>query len=213
MIAFKFQSTTRITFSAVGYLRFHFFPYNLLLTSPSFIRIQFKTLKLVYVISSFVQFSFRSIELIFKAIFELFSRRKSLLYFFPGAFNIKLVNSFILVWHSDYELSSKTQKPFFILKEGSKCHDINYRAKNHVVMFCFGLQSIARFINTKASYFNTLRLESEGKFPETFKSQLEKIKNVIHPPIGLTIALGQRPRAVLKTSGTGFPNMDLPAGE
>ena len=79
------------------YRRFDFFVYNLLLTSPSFIRIQFKTLKLVYIISSFVQFSFRSIELIFKAIFELFSRRKSLLYFFPGAFNIKLVNSFILV--------------------------------------------------------------------------------------------------------------------
>ena len=108
-----------------------------------------------------MQFSSRSIELLFKAIFELFSRRKSLLYFFPGAFNIKLVNSFILVWHSDYELSSKTQKPFFILKESSKCHNIiNYRAKNHVVMFCLGLQSIARFINTNASYFNTRRLES-----------------------------------------------------
>ena len=168
MIAFNFQSTTRISFPAVGYHRFHFFAYNLLLTSPSFIRIQFKTLKLVYVISSFVQFSFRSIELLFKAIFELFSRRKSLLYFFPGAFNIKLVNSFILVWHSDYELSSKTQKPFFILKESSKCHNINYRAKNHVVMFCFGWQSIARFINTNASYLNTHRFENEGKFSWNF---------------------------------------------
>ena len=168
MIAFNFQSTTRISFPAVGYHRFHFFAYNLLLTSPSFIRIQFKTLKLVYVISSFVQFSSRSIELLFKAIFELFSRRKSLLYFFPGAFNIKLVNSFILVWHSDYELSSKTQKPFFILKESSKCHNINYRAKNHVVMFCFGWQSIARFINTNASYLNTHRFENEGKFSWNF---------------------------------------------
>ena len=27
----------------------------------------------------------------------------------------------------------------------------SYRAKNQVVMFCFGLQSIARFINTDAS--------------------------------------------------------------
>ena len=164
MIAFNFQSTSRITFPAVGYRRFQFFAYNLLLTSLSFIRIQFKTLKLVCVISSFykafVQFSSHSIE--------LFSRRKSLLYFFPGAFNIKLVNSFILVWHSDYELSSKTQKPFFILKESSKCHNINYRAKNHVVMFCFGLQSFARFINTNASYFNTHRLESEGKFSWNF---------------------------------------------
>ena len=29
--------------------------------------------------------------------FELFSTRKSLMYFFSGAFNIKLVNSFVLV--------------------------------------------------------------------------------------------------------------------
>ena len=28
-----------------------------------------------------------------------------------------------------------------------------------------------------------------------------------------TTALGLRPRAVLETSGTVFPNMDLPAGE
>ena len=42
------------------------------------------------------------------------------MYIFPGAFNINLVNPFILFWHSDYELSSKTQKPFFTLKERSK---------------------------------------------------------------------------------------------
>ena len=68
MIAFNFQSTTRITFPAVGYRRFQFFAYNLLLTSPSFIRIQFKTLKLVCVISSFykafMQFSSHSTELL-----------------------------------------------------------------------------------------------------------------------------------------------------
>ena len=136
--------TTRITFPAVGYRRFYFFVYNLLLTSPSFIRIQFKTLKLVFVISyfykAFVQFSSHSTEQILKHFLNYSaSRRKSLLYFFPGAFNIKLVNSFILVWHSDYELSSKTQKSLFILKESFKCHNINYRTKNHVAMFCFGL--------------------------------------------------------------------------
>ena len=78
-------------------------------------------------------------------------------------------------------------------------------------MFCFGLQSIARFINMNASYFNTHRLESE-----------EKNKNVIHRPgsvsvwrncaLGLSIALGLRSRVVLKTSGTASPNTDLPAG-
>ena len=47
-----------------------------------------------------------------------------------------------------------------------ECFVFETTAKNHVVvvMFCFGLQSIARFINTNASYFNTHRLESEGKF-------------------------------------------------
>ena len=88
---------------------------------------------MVCVISSyykaFEQFSSRSIELILKQFFELSSRRKSLLYFFPRAFNFKLVNSFILVWHSDYELSSKIKKTFFILKENSiKCPNINYQA-------------------------------------------------------------------------------------
>ena len=67
MIAFNFQSTTRITFSAVGFRRFHFFAYNLLLPSPSFIRIQFKTLKLVvisYFYKAFVRFSPHSTQLI-----------------------------------------------------------------------------------------------------------------------------------------------------
>ena len=61
-------------------------------------------------------------------------------------------------------------------------------------MFCFGLQSIARLINTNASYFNKHRLESEGNFPETFKSQLEKNKNVIYRAgsvrVGKNCALG-----------------------
>ena len=43
-------------------------------------------------------------------------------------------------------------------------------------MFCFGLNNI----NTNAPFFNTHRLEAEVNFPETFKSQLEKNKNVIH---------------------------------
>ena len=92
-------------FSAVCYRCFHFFVYNLLFTSP------------VCVTSSFVQSSSRSIELIVKQFVTYSAERKSLLYFFPGALNIKLVNSFILVWHSDYELSSKTQNPFFILTD------------------------------------------------------------------------------------------------
>ena len=81
------KQPTRITFPAVGYRRFHFLVYNLLLASLSFIRIHFKTLKLVFVISYFykalVQFSSHSIELILKH-FSNYStpRRKSLLYFF-----------------------------------------------------------------------------------------------------------------------------------
>ena len=75
--------TTRITFPAVGYRRFYFFVYNLLLTSPSFIRIQFKTLKLVFVISyfykAFMQFSSHSIEQILKHFLTLFSLAKKIL--------------------------------------------------------------------------------------------------------------------------------------
>ena len=55
-------------------------------------------------------------------------------------------------------------------------------------MFCFlGLQSIVRFINTNAAYFNTPRLEAEVQFSLTFKSQKEKNKNVIHRPKSVRI--------------------------
>ena len=172
MIAFNFQSTTRITFPAVGYRRFHLFAYNLLLTSPSFIRIQCKTLKLIvisYFYKAFVRFSSLSIQLILKQFLNYSAEENPCCIFFLALLiSSSSILLSLIVWHSDYELSSKTQKLFFILKESSKCHNINYRAKNHVVMFCFGLQSIARFINTNASYFNTHRLESEGKFSWNF---------------------------------------------
>ena len=45
-----------------------------------------------YFYKAFLQFS-----TYLRAVFELFSRRKFLLYFIPGAYNIKLVNSVILV--------------------------------------------------------------------------------------------------------------------
>ena len=74
--------------------------------------------RLVCIISSFYkafeQFSSRSIEPILKL---LFSRRKYLLYFFSGVLFLKLVNSFFLVWHSDYELFTTRRKTFFILKK------------------------------------------------------------------------------------------------
>ena len=60
-------------------------------------------------------------------------------------------------------------------------------------MFCFGLQSIARFINTNTAYFHTHRLEAEVKFPKLNLSR-KKNKNVIHRPrsvrIGRNCALG-----------------------
>ena len=84
------QQTIRITFPAVGYRRFHFFVYNLLLTSPSFIRIQFKTLKLVFVISyfykAFMQFSSHSIELILKQFLNYSEPKKILAVFFSWRF-------------------------------------------------------------------------------------------------------------------------------
>ena len=92
-------------------------------------------------------------------------------------------------------------------------------------MFCFGLQSITRFINTNASYFDThIGWRLKSNFPETLKSQQEKNRNAIHrlryagPYWGKLCPRsaeyrGHRPRAVLKTSGTFSPNMDLPASE
>ena len=82
-------------------------------------------------------------------------------------------------------------------------------------MFCFGLQSIARFINTNAYYFNTqLGWRVKENFPETFKSQLEKNKNVIHRPrsvrIGRNCAFGLSNQDL----GHSFSQYtDLPAGE
>ena len=64
---------------------------------------------------------------------------------------------------------------------------INYRAKNHVVMFCLGLQSIARSINTNASYFNTHRLESEGKFSWNFYISVGKKMKKLFSGIGRSI--------------------------
>ena len=82
------QQTIRITFPAVGYRRFHFFVYNLLLTSPSFIRIQFKTLKLVFVISyfykAFAQFLCHSIELILKQFLNYSAEENPCCIFFLG---------------------------------------------------------------------------------------------------------------------------------
>ena len=137
-----------------------------------YFQLKTKHLKLVCVISSFykafVQFWTHSIELTLKQFLNSSAEENPFCIFFSGAFNIMLVNSFILVWHSNYELSGKTQKPFFILKESSKCHILYYQSKNQVVMFRFGLQSIARFINMNTSYFNTHRLENEGKFSRNF---------------------------------------------
>ena len=87
-------------------------------------------------------------------------------------------------------------------------------------MFCFGLQSIARFelnIKTNAPLFNTHRLEAEVKFSETFNLSRKKIKKLFTCPgrsiLGENVPSVLRPKAVLKTSGTVSPNADLPASE
>ena len=60
------------------------------------------------------------------------------LFFFAVAFNF--VKSFILVWHSDYKWPTKTQKPFFILKESLLWNDINYKLKSCCnVLFWFAI--------------------------------------------------------------------------
>ena len=81
-------------------------------------------------------------------------------------------------------------------------------------MFRFGLQSIARFINTNSPYFNTHSLEAEVKFSWNFV--VKKIK-MLFTGLGRSV-LGETVPSVwvppvLKTSDTVSPNMDLPAGE
>ena len=66
-------------------------------------------------------------------------------------------------------------------------------------------------------------LSENNKTRLTFEKQQEKNKNIIRGlgrsvlrktvPSVLSTALGLRPRAVLKTSGTVFLNTDLPAGK
>ena len=99
------------------------------------------------------------------------------------ALTIKLVNSFILVWHLDYELSLKTQKPFFILKESSKCHNIiNYPAKNHVVIFWGGCNRWRASSTQTRVLLQHIGWRVKENVSETFTSQLEKNENVIHRP-------------------------------
>ena len=74
-------------------------------------------------------------------------------------------------------------------------------------MFCFGLQSIARFINTNASYFNTHRLEAEAKILLKLLNLSRKIiiimsftglgRSVLGETVPSTYSQGQysRPRA------------------
>ena len=90
-------------------------------------------------------------------------------------------------------------------------------------MFCFGLQSIRTLHQHERVLYNTVGWRVKENFPETFKSQLEKNKKVIHRPrpvcigrncaLRLSTALGLWPGVVLKTSWTVSSNMDLPAGE
>ena len=55
-------------------------------------------------------------------------------------------------------------------------------------------------------------LNHSGSFGKNFVKFEEKDKNIIHQP-KVSTALGLLSRAVLKTSGTVYPNTDLPAGK
>ena len=163
-----------------------------------------------------MQFSSRSIELILKKSLNYRGRRKSLLYFFLG---LLISSSSTLLSLFDSQIMNclaRHKNLSLIWKVSSKCHNINYRAKNHVVLFCFGLQSIARFINTNASYFNTHRLESEGKFSWNFYISVRKKIKMLFTGLGRSVlaetvpSVWVPPEAVLRTSGTVSPNTDRP---
>ena len=151
----------------------HFSSSRLSPFSFSFIQIQFKTLKLICVISAFyktfVQFSSRSIELILKQFLNYQAEENPCCIFFLG---LLISSSSIILSLFDTHIMNclaRHKNLSLIWKVSSKCHNlINYLAKNQVVMFCFGLQLIARFINTNAPHVNSHRLESEGKFSWNF---------------------------------------------
>ena len=78
-------------------------------------------------------------------------------------------------------------------------------------MFCFGLQSIARFINMNASYFNTHRLESEEKKIKMLFTGLgrsvfgETVPSVWVSPSAYGLGRYSRPRAQLLPIRTSQP--------
>ena len=55
------------------------------------------------------------------------------------------------------------------------CNNINYWAKNRVVMFYCGLQSIARFISTRPTS-TRIGWRVKENFPETFYLSCKKVK-------------------------------------
>ena len=55
-------------------------------------------------------------------------------------------------------------------------------------------------------------LHHSGSFGKNFVKFEEKDKNIIHQP-KVSTALGLLSQAVLQTSGTVYPNTNLPAGE
>ena len=87
---------------------------------------------------------------------------------------------------------------------------------------------LTKAITVKANFITQTKKKNERTneeivCPTFYKYNLEINKNVIHRPwsvrIGKTVpsvsstALGLRPRAVLETWGTVFPDTDFPAGE
>ena len=77
------------------------------------------------------------------------------------------------------------------------CNNINCRAKNRVVMFYCGLQSIARFINTRPTS-TRIGWSVKENFPEPFKNQREKIK-MFFTDLGRSV-LGETVPEVLSTA-------------
>ena len=99
------------------------------------------------------------------------------------------------------------QKNFLYSTRELNCDNLNYRAKNHVVIFCFGLQWIARFINTKHTQVGGWLRKI---FLKLLNLSRKKIKMLFtgfgRSVLGETVPLVW----VLKTSGTVSPNTDRP---
>ena len=134
------------------------------------------------------------------------------MYFFLGLL-ISSSSILLSLFDTCYELSSKAQKPFFILKKSSKCHNIKLPSKKSCWKDLFWFL-IARFINMNVFYFThigwrvkeTFRKKDKKKLTSLSRSVLgETVPSVWVPPSAYGLGRYSRHRAQFLPIRTSQP--------